>query len=57
VVVGGGGKVAGYSRAGLQDGGKVCSIKAGRLAASAMEGKDDGGGMEGTEGVRIEEIL
>ena len=57
MVVGGGGDVAGYTRAGFQEGRKVGSIQAGRLAASAVEGEGDGGGMEGAESIGIEENL
>jgi hypothetical protein len=53
MVVRGGGDVADHPGAGLQDGGQVGSVLAGRQHATVVEGVGPGGWVEGPEGVRV----
>ncbi len=53
MVVRGGGFVAGHPGAGLQEGGQVGSVQAGRQHAAAVEGVGPGGWVKGPEGVRV----
>jgi len=53
MVVRGGGDVAGHPGAGLQEGGQVGSVQAGRQHAAAVEGVGPGGWVKGPEGVRV----
>ena len=48
-----GGDVAGHPGAGLQEGGQVGSVQAGRQHAAAVEGVGPGGWVKGPEGVRV----
>ncbi len=53
MVVRGGGDVAGHPGAGLQEGGQVGSVQAGRQHATAVEGVGPRGWVKGPEGVRV----
>ena len=53
MVVRGGGDGAGHPGAGLQEGGQVGSVQAGRQHATAVEGVGPGGWVKGPEGVCV----